>query len=74
MCAVLADERQGATTYKNALDGLEALLRFSPALGRDVVECGGVDRLGELQQHENHTVYHGAVCLLEEFFDEDVMD
>jgi len=69
MCTTIADEVQPAKLYKNALEGLLAMLTFCHALRADVFECGGVDRLGDLQQHSDHAVYDAAVRILEEFFD-----
>ena len=74
MCTVLADEVQAGGLYKNALDGLRALLRFSSELRADVVECGGVDRIGDLQEHAEHGVYEAAVGILEEFFEESMVE
>jgi importin subunit alpha-1 len=37
-----------------------------------VVEmCGGVDRIEELQRHENHKIYDMAVKILENYFGAD---
>eukprot|EP00727_Mastigamoeba_balamuthi_P011092 m51a1_g6605 putative protein (538) ;mRNA; f:8864-10990 len=65
---------------KAILDALKTILRAGVQLGSKmgtsenpyanvVEECGGLDKLEELQNHENSTIYEKSVELLEEFFD-----
>lgn len=37
-------------------------------VGQMIEECGGVDKLEELQQHENSDIYKRALEIVERFF------
>jgi importin subunit alpha-2 len=60
-----------------AMDGLENILKSAFAVGElekvhEVVEeCGGLDSLDELQQHENVTIYSKAYAIVEKYFNDD---
>jgi len=61
-----------------AMEGIENILRVgkrdAPQYGgvnkfaEFVEECGGLDKLEELQQHENEGIYHKAVEMLKNYF------
>jgi importin subunit alpha-2 len=60
------------------LESLNGLLRksydLSSAFGEHMAmrleECGGLDKLEELQQHDNEEIYKQAMAIIEEFFGE----
>jgi len=60
-----------------ALEGLENILKVGAVAGAMenvnnmatlVNDCGGVSKIEELQNHENHNVYQRAVKILENYF------
>merc|ERR1712228_59882 len=56
------------------LDGIANILATADKLGETdkvammVEECGGLDRIETLQTHENETIYHKALTIIETFF------
>jgi len=64
-----------------ALEALENILRIGKedkehngphatnVYGQQVMDCGGLDKIEQLQNHTNNEVYEHAVCMLEQFFD-----
>lgn len=78
LCQLLAVNDAKVVTV--ALEGLENILSKLPVEHRGIthqifVECGGVDRLTDLQQHENVPIYQRAVRVLETHFgDEEEAD
>ena len=56
------------------LDGVTNILTTAEKLGEVdkvammVEECGGLDRIEALQSHENETIYHKALQIIESFF------
>jgi hypothetical protein len=64
-----------------ALEALENVLRIGKedkeqngptatnVFAQIVADCGGLDKIDQLQNHTNNEVYEHSVCLLEQFFD-----
>eukprot|EP00759_Apiculatamorpha_spiralis_P033919 PhF_6_TR35030/c1_g1_i1/m.51046 len=64
-----------------ALEALENVLRIGKedmdqsgpnsanVYARMVADCGGLDKIEQLQNHSNNDVYEHAVCMLEQFFE-----
>ena len=54
------------------LDAIESILNVGVKNGRDYVgfvdECDGLDKIEDLQEHENHQVYEKAISIIENFF------
>eukprot|EP00554_Chaetoceros_debilis_P003005 CAMPEP_0194083734 /NCGR_PEP_ID=MMETSP0149-20130528/9733_1 /TAXON_ID=122233 /ORGANISM="Chaetoceros debilis, Strain MM31A-1" /LENGTH=540 /DNA_ID=CAMNT_0038766185 /DNA_START=100 /DNA_END=1722 /DNA_ORIENTATION=- len=55
-----------------ALEAIDAILKVGKQSGRDymgfVDECDGLDKIENLQEHENHNVYDKAVYIIEQYF------
>eukprot|EP00979_Chaetoceros_neogracilis_P017738 scaffold10267_cov270-Chaetoceros_neogracile.AAC.36 len=54
------------------LEAIQSILRVGEANGRDYIgfvdECDGLDKIENLQEHENNHVYEKAVFIIETFF------
>merc|ERR1712060_643587 len=64
-----------------ALDGVSNILATAEKLAEVdkvammVEECGGLDKIEQLQAHENEVIYHKALQIIENFFpDGDELD
>jgi importin subunit alpha-2 len=74
-CAHL--ESANAKFLQNMMDSLNAVISAGIALGRRddillaVEECGGLDKLENLQQHQNEQVYQKALQMIEAYFNDD---
>ena len=59
------------------MDGLVNLLAAAASQGEGekicemIEECGGLDKIEELQQHENEMVYKKALNIIETYFAEE---
>jgi len=71
-------EAPDAKIIKLAMEGLEQILKVyekhrNPndvnSAATEIEECGGVDKLENLQHHENADIYEKAVALLVSYFD-----
>jgi hypothetical protein len=74
ICQKLSD--MDAKVTDALLDALEAILEKSGSEATEkltgmVDECGGIDVLEELQQHEDSNVYNKAISLIEKWFGTD---
>jgi len=63
------------------MDGLENILRGAQDVGQlekvacAIEECGGLDKIEQLQSHDNNTVYNKAYVIIDQFFsDEGAVD
>lgn len=58
------------------LDGINNMLRMAgpqvEGLANMIEECGGLDKIEALQNHENHDIYKLAFDIIENYFSEDV--
>lgn len=72
-----------------ALEGIENILKAAEAMMKQrpemnalpqitsiIEECGGLQRIEELQNHQNHSIYERSMKILESYFDveEDTME
>jgi len=75
MCEML-NCRDWRTTL-TVLDCLENILKGAQEVGQAekvamaIEECGGVDKIEQLQSHDNNTVYTKAYMLIDQFFSDD---
>ena len=58
------------------LDGINNLLKMGgddvEAITNMIEECGGLDKIESLQNHENVEIYKLAYEIIEQFFSDDV--
>lgn len=77
MCNLL--DAKDAKTILVVLDGLANVLAAAEKMGElekvslHVEECGGLDRIEALQNHDNVEIYHKALAILEQYFSTEVM-
>jgi len=64
-------------TIITILDALENILNCALEVGQlekvacAIEECGGLDRIEQLQSHDNNTVYNKAYTIIDKFFSEE---
>lgn len=60
------------------LDAIEGILKVGRDASRDYIgfvdECGGLDKIETLQEHQNNDVYQKAICIIETYFGTDEME
>ena len=57
------------------LDGLNNILKSSEdvdSVAQIIEECGGLDKIENLQSHENPEIYQLAFDIIERYFSEDI--
>ena len=65
-------------TVAVVLDGIQNMLSMAAKLGEAdkvsemIEECGGLDKIEEIQHHENEILYKKALLIIESFFGEEV--
>ncbi len=79
LCALL-EAKEDSKTISVVLDSLANILAASEKMGEleevslNVEDCGGLDRIEDLQSHENNEIYHKALAILEQYFSNDVSE
>jgi importin subunit alpha-2 len=79
LCALL-EAKEDSKTISVVLDSLANILGASEKMGElekvslYVEDCGGLDRIEDLQSHENNEIYHKALAILEQYFSNDVSE
>ncbi len=79
LCALL-EANEPKTILVRVLDGLANILAAAEKMGElenvslHVEECGGLDRIEDLQFHENDEIYLKAHAILKQYFSTDVKD
>jgi len=77
MCALL--EAKDPKTVLVVLDGLANVLAAAEKMNElekvslHVEECGGLDRIENLQSHDNVEIYHKSLAILEQYFSSEVI-
>ena len=75
LCALL--EAEDTSTISIILDSLANLLAAAETMNElekvslHVEECGGLERIEQLQNHENVDVYRKSLTVIEQYFDEE---
>lgn len=78
MCDLLT--APDATTIEVILDALSNILASAEGNGEKekialiIEESGGLDKLDDVQHHENETLYYKAMALIERYFQDDSED
>lgn len=76
MCNLL--DAKDAKTILVVLDGLANVLAAAEKMGElekvslHIEECQGLDRIENLQNHDNVEIYHKALAILEQYFSTEV--
>ncbi|XP_046651746.1 importin subunit alpha-5-like isoform X3 [Daphnia pulicaria] len=76
LCALL-EAKEDSKTISVVLDSLANILGASEKMGElekvslYVEDCGGLDRIEDLQSHENNEIYNKALAILEQYFSND---
>jgi importin subunit alpha-2 len=79
LCALL-EAKEDSKTILVVLDGLANILAAAEKMGElekvslHVEDCGGLDRIEDLQSHENDEIYRKAHAILKQYFSTDVKD
>ncbi|XP_046643251.1 importin subunit alpha-like [Daphnia pulicaria] len=76
LCALL-EAKEDSKTILIVLDGLANILAAAEKMGElekvslHVEDCGGLDRIEDLQSHENDEIYRKAHAILKQYFSTD---